>query len=44
MGRILSRLSQRQIGDAFRAAGYSREEMSEFSQVLNSRIAALTDL
>ncbi len=44
MGRILSRLSPRQIRDAFRAAGYSPEEAAAFSQVLNSRIAALTDL
>jgi hypothetical protein len=44
MGRILSRLSQRQIGDAFRTAGYSPEETAAFSQLLNSRIAALTNL
>jgi hypothetical protein len=44
MGRILSRLSRRQIGDAFRAAGYSPEDTAAFSQVLHSRIAALTGL
>jgi hypothetical protein len=44
MGQILSRLSQRQIGDAFRAAGYSPQETAAFSQVLQSRIAALMNL
>lgn len=44
MGRLLSRLSQRQIQDAFRAAGYSTPEINAFSQVLENRIAQLSDL
>jgi hypothetical protein len=44
MGQLLSRLSQRQIEDAFRSAGYSPQEVSEFSRLLSSRIAALIDL
>ena len=44
VGLILSRLSPGQIGDAFRAAGYDARDVDEFSAVLLSRIAALTDL
>jgi hypothetical protein len=44
MGQLLSHLSQKQIADAFRAAGYSSEEVASFSQILSGRIAALTDL
>jgi hypothetical protein len=44
MGRLLARLSQKQIGDAFRAAGYSPQEVDAFSRVLAQRISALTDL
>jgi hypothetical protein len=44
MGTLLSRLSQGQIHDAFRAAGYSEQQIDAFSSVLESRIAALTDL
>jgi hypothetical protein len=33
-----------QIRDAFRGAGYSLEDVEGFSEVLESRIAALTDL
>jgi hypothetical protein len=44
MGSLLARLSPQQIHDAFRAAGYSPQEMEAFSKVLTGRIAALTDL
>jgi hypothetical protein len=44
MGALLARLSPRQIHDAFRAAGYSPEEVEAFSKVLAGRLAALTDL
>lgn len=44
MGRLLSRLSGRQIRDAFRAAGYSPREVEGFSSVVESRIALLADL
>jgi hypothetical protein len=44
MGTLLARLSPQQIHDAFRAAGYSTEEIDEFSNVLSGRIAALSDL
>jgi hypothetical protein len=41
---ILARLSPDQIRDAFRAAGYSREEVEGFSKVVESRIAELRGL
>jgi hypothetical protein len=44
MGTLLARLSPQQIHDAFRAAGYSTEEIDEFSKVLSGRIASLSDL
>jgi hypothetical protein len=44
MGSLLARLSPQQIHDAFRAAGYSPQEVEEFSKVLTGRIAALTGL
>ena len=44
MGRLLSRLSADQIRDAFRAAGYSEEESSGFTAVVEERIAALQGL
>jgi hypothetical protein len=44
MGTLLARLSAQQIHDAFRAAGYSQQEVDEFSNVVAHRIAALTDL
>jgi hypothetical protein len=44
MGGILSQLSQQQIRDAFRAAGYSPQEVEGFSDILAKRIAQLTDL
>lgn len=44
MGELLARLSPQQIQDAFRAAGYSPEEIGKFSDVLQKRIAVLTSL
>jgi hypothetical protein len=44
MGSLLAHLSRQQIHDAFRAAGYSPEDIGEFSKVLEGRIKALTDL
>ncbi len=41
MGQLLARLSPEQIRDAFRAAGYSPEEVEGYTQVLQRRIAAL---
>jgi hypothetical protein len=43
-GQLLARLSPEQIADAFRAAGYSAEEVQKFSEVLQNRIVVLTDL
>jgi hypothetical protein len=44
MGSLLARLSPQQIQDAFRAAGYSPEEIDGFSKILAGRIKELTDL
>ena len=44
MGQLLARLSPSQIRDAFRAAGYSAQEIEGFSKVLEQRIMMLTDL
>jgi hypothetical protein len=44
MGSILSRLSPRQIRDAFRAGGYSPAEIEGFSALIAQRISTLTDL
>jgi hypothetical protein len=44
MGQLLARLSAQQISDAFRAAGYSPEEIGGFSKVVESRIAELNRL
>ena len=44
IGHLLSRLSSGQIRDAFRAAGYPKEQIDEFSKVVEDRIAALNDL
>ena len=41
---LLSRLSPKQIRDAFRAAHYPPEEVEAFSRVLESRIAQLAEL
>jgi hypothetical protein len=44
LGQILARLSPAQIQDAFRAAGYSPEEIEGFSRMLEERITELTKL
>jgi len=44
MGSLLSRLSKKQIRDAFRAAGYESDTAEAFAQVVESRIAALNAL
>lgn len=44
MGDLLARLSPEQIRDAFRAAGYSANEVEELSRTLEGRIATLTQL
>jgi hypothetical protein len=44
MGRLLARLSRRQIRDAFRAAGYSAHEVDGFAAVVESRIQELKAL
>jgi hypothetical protein len=44
IGHILAGLSANQIRDAFRAAGYTQEEINAFAQVVESRIAELNRL
>jgi hypothetical protein len=44
IGQILARLSRDQICDAFRAAGYSPEEVARFAAVVQGRIADLKAL
>lgn len=44
MGGLLARLSDGQIRDAFRAAGYSPAEIDGFSMVVENRIAQLNEL
>ncbi len=44
IGELLARLSPDQIHDAFRAGGYSPEEIAAFSRIVQARITALTDL
>nr|AEQ20565.1 hypothetical protein [uncultured bacterium CSLD10] len=44
MGQVLGQLSQEQIRDAFRAAGYSAPEVNEFAMVVQGRIAELNAL
>jgi hypothetical protein len=44
MGDLLGRLSPRQIRDAFRAAGYSAEEVEGFSQIVEKRIHELQQM
>ena len=41
LGDLLDRLSPRQIHDAFRAAGYSADEVEGFSEIVESRIHEL---
>ncbi|WP_051669587.1 hypothetical protein [Bryobacter aggregatus] len=44
LGNLLGKLSPAQIGDAFRAAGYSPLEIQRFSEILLKRIEALQSL
>lgn len=44
MGRLLSRLSKKQLRDAFRAAGYEPPAAEAFTQVVETRVAALNAL
>jgi len=44
MGHLLAQLSPDQIRDAFRAAGYSPQEVEAYSQVVERRIAELQKL
>jgi hypothetical protein len=43
-GQLLARLSPAQVSDAFRAAGYSPQEVAGFTAVVESRIAELNKL
>jgi hypothetical protein len=44
IGELLARLSPDQLRDAFRAAGYSQQEVEGFSKVVESRISELNRL
>ena len=44
LGQLLSRLSAEQIGDCFRAAGHSPEEVEGYTKVVQERIRALNQL
>jgi len=44
IGQQLAALSPQQIRAAFRAAGYSDNEVEQFAKVIESRIAQLTDM
>ena len=44
VGELLSRLSDQQINDAFRAANYSPDEISLLSQAFKSRVSELMSL
>lgn len=44
LGQVLARLSPAQIRDAFRAAGYSPDEVEGFAKVVEDRIGELRDL
>jgi len=44
MGQVLGQLSREQIRDAFRAAGYSAQEVNDFTAVVQARIAELNAL
>ena len=43
IGSILARLSPNQVREAFRAAGYSEPEAEGFTEIIETRIAALND-
>jgi hypothetical protein len=44
VGDLLARLSPQQIRDAFRAAGYSPQEVDGFGSVVEQRISQLKGL
>jgi hypothetical protein len=44
IGSLLSKLSDRQIGDAFRAANYNREEVRMLTAAVRSRISELMSI
>ena len=44
IGQILSRLSSAQIHDAFRAGGYTPDQIEAFTKVIQTRIAELNSL
>ena len=44
MGQLLSRLSASQVHDAFRAAGYTTDQVDEYSKTIEDRIAELNRL
>jgi len=44
MGQLLARLSPQQIRDAFRASGYSPQEVESFAGILEERISQLKRL
>jgi len=44
IGQLLAQLSPAQIRDAFRAAGYTPDEVESFAKVVETRIAALGNL
>ena len=44
IGQLLAQLSPGQISDAFRAAGYTPEEVENYTRVVEGRIAELNDL
>jgi hypothetical protein len=44
MGDLLARLSPNQIRDAFRAGGYSLQEVEQLSEVVERRISELEGL
>ncbi len=44
LGQRLSMLSDDQIGDAFRAAGFGAEDVAQLTQTVRHRIAALEAL
>ena len=44
LGRILSQLSDQQISDAFRAAGYSPEEIRLLTSSFKERVSELVNL
>ena len=44
VGLLLSRISQNQIRDAFRAAGYPPDAIAGFAEVLKARISQLSEL